>query len=150
MRVWRLARPVYAALDGEGARRHGGRWNSKGLPVIYTSGHLSLAVLELLAHVDPDEIPDDLRVFEIEVPDSLEISRVDVASLPPDWQLHEHQVCKHMGDDWLRSGGTPVLGVPSALVRGEVNYLINPRHRDASSVAVVATRPFVFDPRLLG
>jgi RES domain-containing protein len=149
VRVWRLALPAHAALDGEGARQYGGRWNSKGLRAVYTSGHLSLAALELLAHLHPDEIPRELRAFEIDVPDNLPVTKVNVASLPPDWQLPEHEACKQIGDDWLIRGATPVLAVPSALIPAELNYVINPRHRDASSIAVVATEPFEFNPRVL-
>ncbi|MGH7535750.1 MAG: RES family NAD+ phosphorylase, partial [Gemmatimonadales bacterium] len=85
MRVWRLARAVHRALDGKGARRAGGRWNSPGVPVVYTSGTLSLAVLELLVHTDRDLVPGDLRAFEIEV-GSVTPSILDVARLPADWR----------------------------------------------------------------
>lgn len=149
MRVWRLALPAHAGLDGEGARQYGGRWNSKGVPALYTSGHLSLAALELLAHLDPDEIPRELLAFEIDVPDNLPVTRLNVSSLPPDWKLPEHQACKQIGDAWLIRGATPVLAVPSALIPTELNYVINPRHPDAAAITVIATQPFVFDPRLL-
>jgi RES domain-containing protein len=149
VQVWRLAHLVNAALDGEGARRNGGRWNSRGKSVVYTSSRLSLSVLELLAHVDPDEIPDDLRAFEIQIPDTLPIAQVEIADLPSDWQTPEHPACKKIGDDWLLRETTPILRVPSAIIPDEPNFLINPRHAASSAVAIVASRRFVFDPRLL-
>ena len=76
MRLWRLARRPYRAFDGEGARPAGGRWTSAGTPLVYTSAHLSLAALELLVHVDPDELPDDLVALEIEAPDDMSAESV--------------------------------------------------------------------------
>jgi RES domain-containing protein len=116
---------------------------------VYTASRLSLATLELLAHVDPDEIPDDLHAFEIDVPDALAVTQVEVADLPADWQAPEHADCKRIGDAWLAGGDTPVLRVPSAIVPEEPNYIINPRHADAAAVIVVAERAFMFDPRLV-
>jgi RES domain-containing protein len=150
MRVWRIARQVYDPLDGEGARRFGGRWNSRGLPAAYTAGHLSLAVLELLVHTDPDLMPQDLAVFEIELPDALSIQRIAAGALPEGWTATpDHRACRELGDAWLAQATHPILEVPSAVVPEESNYLINPAHADSAIVKVVRTRPFVFDARLL-
>lgn len=150
MRVWRVARRAYAALDGEGARRAGGRWNSPGLPAVYTSSALSLSVLELLVHTDPDLIPNDLRAFEIECPESLTVQFLDVATLPSNWrQIPNHPACRARGDAWLQGRTHPLLGVPSAVVPEELNYLINPAHPDASQIRVARSRAFSFDERLL-
>jgi RES domain-containing protein len=150
MRVWRIARGVYNPLDGEGPRRFAGRWNSQGVPVVYTAAHLSLAVLEVLVHTDPDLIPNDLTVYEIEIPDDLSISHVRSDALPPDWALvPDHGACREIGDAWLASGTSAVLGVPSAVIPEETNYLVDPAHVESTRVRVVSARPFVFDPRLL-
>lgn len=150
MRVWGIAREVYDPLDGEGPRRFGGRWNSRGAPVVYTAAHLSLAVLEVLVHADPDLIPRDLAVFELDLPDDISMERVYLDALPADWQrLPEHRVCRQAGDDWLARGSAAVLALPSAIIPEETNYLMNPAHPDGRRVRVVRTRPFVFDPRLL-
>lgn len=150
MRVWRVARRVHSALDGEGARRAGGRWNSPGIAVVYTSSTLSLAVLELLVHTDPDLIPRDLRAFEIDVPEVLKANLLDVGTLPSNWRnIPNHPGCRALGDDWVARQSHLLLGVPSALVPEELNYLINPAHPDAGRVRVVGARPFSFDERLL-
>src|SRR6476469_1127769 len=135
MRVWRVARRVYSALDGEGARRAGGRWNSPGMPVVYTSSTLSLSVLELLVHTDPDLIPKDLRAFEIDCPGSLTIETLDPTTLPSNWrQMPNHPACRALGDAWLKQRRHALLAVPSALVPEELNYLINPAHPDAGQI----------------
>jgi RES domain-containing protein len=150
MRVWRVARRAYAALDGEGARRAGGRWNSPGLPAVYTSSALSLCVLELLVHTDPDLVPQDLRAFEIDCPASLPVDILDVATLPSNWrQIPSHPACRALGDAWLKRANHALLAVPSAVVPEELNYLINPAHPGAVHIKVVRSRAFSFDPRLL-
>lgn len=150
MQVWRIARAAYQALDGEGARLHGGRWNSEGVPVIYTSTTLSLAALVYLVHVDPEDVPADLFALQIQVPDDLPSVRIAPVDLPPDWnEIPDHPACVTRGDSWAKQARTALLRVPSALVPEEENLLINPRHADAGRIAVVHTRPFAFDPRLL-
>ena len=150
MRGWRLSRRKYSALNGEGARLYGGRWNSIGRAVVYMSSHISLAVLELLVHTDSDLIPNDLEVFEIEIPDAISLETIDPARLPPDWRtIPNHPECQLRGDAWLVAGTSAVLAVPSAVVPEEMNYLLNPLHPDAGLVHVIDSQPFTFDPRLL-
>jgi RES domain-containing protein len=149
MRVWRIARECYAPLDGEGARRVGGRWNSPGRPVVYAARAASLAVLEVLAWTDPDDVPDDLRLFEIEVPDDADIESVEISSLPADWTEPGSPACIAAGDRWLATGNSLALAVPSAVLPEERNLLINPRHPDAVRVYAADSRPFTFDIRLL-
>lgn len=151
MRIWRLARAVYNPLSGEGARLYGGRWNPVGLPVVYTSAHLSLSVLELLVHVDPGDLPNDLAAFEIELPDDLLIETVSTDDLPDGWNLAATApACREIGRRWIEGGSSPVLRVPSAVVPQEANYLVSPAHPEASRIREVGRAPFRFDPRLPG
>jgi len=149
VRVYRIARARYPALDDEGARLVGGRWNSVGVPVVYTGLTRALAVLESLVHADPDLVPRDLTTFEIDVPEGLREETVDVAALPTDWRRPGHVRCVELGDAWLRRAAAPLLRVPSAVVPEETNLLINPRHPHAARVEVVRLAPFAFDARLL-
>jgi RES domain-containing protein len=150
MRVWRIASRIYPPLDGEGARINGARWNSEGRRVAYTAGSLSLAIVELLVHTDPDIIPSDLSAHEIDIPDTVSLRVVASAELGDGWDSHDDLgQCQALGDAWLAAGAECVLVVPSAIVPVESNYLINPAHPDAARVRVVASTPFAFDPRLL-
>ena len=150
MLVWRITRAAHQALDGEGARLNGGRWNSEGVAVVYASSTLSLAALEYLAHVDPEDVPGDLVAMGVEVPDDLPDERIRASDLPPDWnRVPDHPACVDRGDAWARAARTPLLRVPSAIVPEEESVLLNPRHPDAARVGVDLTRPFAFDPRLL-
>ncbi|MCH7934334.1 MAG: RES family NAD+ phosphorylase [Gemmatimonadetes bacterium] len=140
MLVWRICREAHQALDGEGSRLHGGRWNSERVSVVYTSSTLALAALEYLVHVDIEDVPDDLVAMAIEVPDDL----------PPDWnQVLDHPACARIGDQWAAKGTVLLLLVPSAVVPEESNVLINPDHPRAGDVRMVSIRPFAFDSRLV-
>lgn len=149
MRVWRIARGCYAPLDGEGARLVGGRWNSAGRPVVYTAQTAALAVLEVLVWTDPEDVPDDLRLFEIELPADASITRLDPGSLPATWMEAGSPECMAVGDGWLATAESLALEVPSAVLPEERNLLINPRHPDAARVRIADSRPFAFDVRLL-
>ena len=150
MRVHRICRAPFRALDGEGARLYGGRWNSAGRPVVYASSALSLAALEYLVHLDPADAPDDLVALTIDVPDDAPSEGVNAADLPAGWaQSPEAAACRAIGDRWAADGRTLVLRVPSAPVPEEWNVLLNPRHPEMSRVRVVAERAFGFDPRLV-
>jgi RES domain-containing protein len=150
MHIWRLARAVYDPLDGEGARLHGGRWNREGTPLVYASGHLSLCVLEQFVHLDPEEVPDDLTAFRVEVPEKLLIERVEGEDLPGGWdRAADHPECQRIGELWAERKSSPVLSVPSAVLPWEMNYLINPRHPKADSIQVVEREVFRFDRRLV-
>lgn len=144
MRVWRLARRRYAALNGEGARRFGGRWNSPGQAVVYTSEHLSLAVLEIIVHLELnlDEFPEDYVKIAIEIPDTISIDRV--ATLPK----HDSEMLE-LGSRWVETQRTVVLMVPSVVVPEEFNVLLNAGHPDFRNINAAASRQFRFDPRLL-
>jgi RES domain-containing protein len=150
VRVWRIARRAFQSLDGEGARLNGGRWNSEGVAVVYTSEALSLAALEYLVHVDINEVPNDLVAIEIEIPDDARSSEVRVRDLPPDWNvIEEHPVCIAYGDEWIAAAASLALRVPSAIVPHEYNVLLNPRHTTAAGIRILAVHEFAFDSRLL-
>jgi RES domain-containing protein len=142
--VHRLAKAAFAALDGEGARLFGGRWNSAGRPMIYTAASPSLAVLEVLVHLDlPAELmPDDYRLLTIEIPDESPLEHLAETPADPD-------SCLATGDDFLARGAALALVVPSVVVPQERNALINVRHVEMGRVRLVTNEPFRFDPRLL-
>jgi RES domain-containing protein len=144
VRVWRLARRPFAALDGAGARLYGGRWNWPGQAIVYVSEQLSLAVLEVIVHLElsPEDFPPDYVKIEIEIPDALELERVDVSP-------RTGRLARDIGSGWYASGRTVGLLVPSVVVAEENNLLLNPRHPQFEQIKPSAPKPFRFDPRLL-
>ncbi len=150
MLIWRLSSPHSDPLDGEEAKASGGRWSSRGTPIVYTSTTLALAALECLAHLNSDAPPDDLHAFPIRIPDDLGFERITPSDLPPNWNTNaKPSVCVNIGDRWAREARSAVLYVPSALVPEDENVLVNPLHPDAKRIQVMESRPFRFDPRLL-
>ncbi|MFU8806818.1 MAG: RES family NAD+ phosphorylase [Bradymonadaceae bacterium] len=152
MRVWRLCKHRYedTAFEGVGAKRAGGRWNSKGVPMVYTSANLSLAALELLVHLNVEEEPPELIAIWAEVPDKLLTRSYDVEDMPEGWErVTGHHTLVKWGDDWLRSRESVALIVPSVVIAEEHNVLLNSEHPDfSSSIQIGTARSFSFDERL--
>ena len=148
---WRIvkARLAREAFDGEGARVAGGRWNSPGTPVVYTSESASLAALEMLVHFGRDAMPPGYVLISCEFDES-RVMRLDRRRLPRDWRSYPApSELQAIGDDWVRVGKSAVLEVPSAVIDLDSNYLLNPRHRDFRSIRIGDAKAFDFDPRLL-
>jgi RES domain-containing protein len=128
--AWRITKKkhIKTALTGEGARLYGGRWNSKGKPVIYTAESRALAVVEMLVHLDTSAPLSRYVVIEVQIDETL-VQEIDLAVLPGNWRAEPApKRLKAIGDEWLEAGASPVLRVPSAVVQGEFNYLLNPAH----------------------
>ena len=150
--TWRICAPRYAstAYSGEGARIHGGRWNSKGRAVVYSSESLSLAVLEQLVHVEDPGVLDAFVVVSATV-DEARIEVLSPASLPDNWRAYPAPPSlRAFGDTWLSEGRSLALRVPSVTVRGQYNYLINPPHPDFAGIEVSNPEPLDLDPRITG
>jgi RES domain-containing protein len=150
MILYRIGKCVYVDnLSGEGARLFGGRWNSEGRSAIYLASSCSLAMLEVLVHLQPLMIPNDYCIVEIEVPDT-SITQITVNDLPDNWKdVSPPAILKVMGNNFLANKKQLMLKVPSSIVPTEYNYLLNPMHPDMKKVKIVKKEPFDFDSRLV-
>jgi RES domain-containing protein len=150
MIVYRIARKKYAHdLSGIGAKIAGGRWNSPGNPVVYTSGSISLAMLEVAVHLPLEKLPKGFFLITIEVPEDIQVAKVDRSKLPLNWALSiQAPVTQQIGDLFLSKGKNLVLQVPSAVVPEEFNYLVNPNHKSFSAVKIISMKDLNFDSRL--
>lgn len=150
--LWRIAADTaaYGADDmtGAGAAHSGGRWNSKGQHVLYTSTSIALAALETIVHLDG--VPLNRILVRIEVPDAIATSAQHLdPSAHVGWDaLPQSLTSVSAGDAWLKSNDSVLLFVPSIVVPDESNVLINPLHADAASLVCTKVRRFVYDPRL--
>jgi RES domain-containing protein len=145
--AYRLHSRKYAADDGTGAALFGGRWNPIGTPAIYVASSRSLAVLEILVH--EAEVPKDFMITLVQIPEEM------VTKLPPEgWQTPEYRLLEAIfGEPGPRSLESvwrerPAVEVPSAVIPEEINYVINPQHRDFGLIEFLQSVPFRFDPRL--
>ena len=148
--AWRIAKRRHArtAFTGEGARLFGGRWNNPGTSIVYTAQSQSLAVLEMVVHLDSPELLEKYVLFEVGIDDSL-ITHVDPSRLPRTWRADPSPArARAIGDGWIDAGTSAVLRVPSALVTTENNFLLNPRHKDFPRLLISKPMPFRFDSRL--
>jgi RES domain-containing protein len=147
--AWRITKQKHAksAFTGEGARLYGGRWNSPGTAMIYTAQSKSLAVLEVLVHLDSSELLKKYVLFEVVIDPSC-VRELALSSLPRNWKASPAPArVRAIGDDWVAGGSSVVLRVPSTLVPGESNFLLNPRHSSFLQLLFGKPLPFQFDPR---
>jgi RES domain-containing protein len=148
--AWRIVKAGHArtAFTGDGARQAGGRWNSPGTRVVYAAGSLSLAMLEMLVHLQSRQLLQRYVTFHVQFDEAL-MAAVDPADLPRRWRVSPppHAV-QAVGDEWIAAGTSPVLRVPSVIVTTEWNYLLNPDHPDFSRIDIGEKRPIKFDARL--
>lgn len=148
--LWRLctAHRAADAFAGQGSYRRGGRWNPRGLRVVYCAESRSLAALEVLVGLD-----DKDRLFAIPwvcIPATVSMESVEKATkVPTDWREYPHTVAPQaFGAEWVQGQRSVALRVPSVVVPGEFNYLLNPAHPDFKRVRIGKPEPFSFDPRL--
>jgi RES domain-containing protein len=144
--VWRIVKKQYAGgmFNGVGAAKFGGRWNSKGTPMAYASEHLSLATLELLVHLAPQDIGNSFVCASAEIPEDIQIETID----PAVCQRSAAEL-KIFGDRWIDSNRSLVLCVPSAIITTENNYLLNPNHSDFDRIIFNRPQEFTLDPRFI-
>lgn len=150
MRVYRGCRPqfVNTALDGIGAVRVPGRWHPKGVAIGYAAQHASLSVLEILVHLERSAAPADWRMLSFEIPDDA-IDVLPEPEWPDGWKsLHYRPEVQAAGEAFVRRGKHLAMLVPSAIVPGERNILINPNHSRFAEIKRVEDIPLVWDARL--
>ena len=150
MEVYRLARAKYAnTLSGVGAAIKGARWNSKGVEVIYTASNRSLAMAEVAVHLSIANLPTDYMMTTIYVPNTILIDKVNQKKLPKDWNcfppVHTTQI---IGDTFVYTNKFALLQVPSAVTKGDFNFILNPHHIDFKKIKIIKTDRFPFDKRL--
>jgi len=151
MIVYRLGKKAYCRdLSGKGAELYGGRWNSKGTALLYTSASRALAFAEVAVHLPFGLTPRDYGIVSIEIPDAIPISQLREKDLPPHWRDYPHgDSTQQIGDAFAAAGKSLVLRVPSAVVPGDFNYLLNPAHPQMKEVTIMAVESFDFDSRFV-
>lgn len=149
MDVFRISKTKYANdLSGFGAEKFGGRWNSKGNAVLYTSSSRALALTEILVHIPVHFLQNDFSVIHLELPKSALVKEFKLSDLPSNWkQIPASQSTQIIGDYFIEENNFLALKVPSVVVEQEFNYLINPHHKDFKKVKIKSIEAFSFDER---
>lgn len=150
MIVHRLTRSVYARdLSGRGAEKFGGRWNTPGVPMLYTSESRALSTLELLVHTGRYSCPKDLVLISLEIPDDVKIHSVYQKLLPEGWDHYPYSTAtRNIGDQFIRSKEMLAMKVPSVMVPGEFNLLINPLHDEIKHLNIIEEIALQLNERL--
>lgn len=152
MKLYRVCRDLYAKdLSGDGARIHGGRWNSPGIPALYTSESQSLAILEALTSTPPAILQKNFVLLILNVPADVPVKKMAVKDLPVNWNTYPVPVnVQKEGDKWLQAGKELLLKIPSVIVPAEFNYVVNPLHADSHKLKIVALQKLQLDKRITG
>ncbi len=146
MRFYRIADSRHSPESGEGARRHGGRWNSPGRAVIYACETMTGAMLEKLVHTNV-RMPKHQVGVTYESPNALKAISIEPETVPG-WDKRDMVVSRAAGDAWLASVESAILRVPSIVFSVERNVLLNPAHADFPKIKVVSIEPVHWDDRL--
>lgn len=150
MKFWRIVRKRCAAdAAGEGSRLYGGRWSSRGVRVVYASTSLALAAVETFVNLEPNLAPRDLLSIEGEIPETVEVARLESRKLGANWFKTRDESFRQLGDRWVREAKSAVLRAPSAAIPGEWNVLLNPAHPAFRRIKFRGPQPFSFDARML-
>jgi RES domain-containing protein len=149
--AWRLIKTKFAStpLSSDGARLYGGRWNSPGVAVVYFAESISLAVLEILVHLEVAQLLEAYSLVRIDF-DPSAVRTLPAAALPASWaDFPAPEEVRAIGDSWVESAETLLLRVPSAIVPLEHLFVLNPDHPARQHLAVAPPVPFRLDPRFL-
>ena len=151
MKVFRIAKTRNIRdLTGAGARIYGGRWNQKGTGIIYTSESRALATVEYLVHVPVSLKPSNLSIAVLLIPEKVKMKSVALSDLPRNWRRYPApSKLADIGTEWAKSGKSLLLRVPSAVVEGEFNILVNPGHPDIQHVTIGSIDKYKLDERLV-
>jgi RES domain-containing protein len=150
IKAWRIVheRNAATAFSGEGSRKRGGRWNSRGYRAVYSAESLALATLELLVHGVPYDTLKRFISISALIPEKL-VTEIKANALPSNWRMDPPpSVLQSIGNRWLQKKQYAVLKVPSAVIPVEFNYVINPDHPDFSKIKIGRAEQHSFDVRL--
>lgn len=147
MILWRISN--HADLNGLGGVHRSGRWHFAGVPVVYLSESPALALLEVMVNFDlaPDEFPANYQLLEVDCA-GIRVLSLNDDRLDEQWE-DKRPLTQSIGSEWLASGASALLKVPSAVVAKSWNYLMNPRHADAARATIRSSSRHPFDPRLV-
>ncbi|MEQ9438475.1 MAG: RES family NAD+ phosphorylase [Cyclobacteriaceae bacterium] len=147
MIVYRIARQRYARdLSGTGARLYGGRWNGKGVALLYTAESRALAAMELAVRMDVNDLPRDLMLISIGLPPQATLQQVDPFQ---GWDQHPAGAeTQQRGNTFVTQGNDLLMRVPSVVIKGDYHILVNPQHPQFHQVNIEDVVPFFFDERL--
>lgn len=144
MKIWRISN--FADLSGRGGLLAAGRWNFRGTPMVYCADHPSTALLEMVVHIDPEDLPAHYQLLEIDVP--AEAAIASPAALSDGWRT-DIEATRRIGSDFVAAGTHAIMAVPCVIVPHATNYLLAPALLDRTGITVASAARHAIDERLL-
>lgn len=158
MQAWRIydpnaayaRQPNFDPLDGAGGLQGYARWHHRGQPILYTASSPSLALLEVLVHIDPRRFHQQtLLQLEIDA-DAERVTHAQLVQLLRDAPASDPEAgTRDYGTTWLAEKRSLALVVPSLVMPFENNIILNPQHPHAANIRIVATERITLDQRLI-
>lgn len=148
MQVFRISLPKFIEdLSGAGSKQYGGRWNDKGISMVYFAESRAMAVMEVLIHLRPEDMDRDFILATFDVP-AEDMLTVKLNSLPQNWKASsEIESLKKIGNQFIKDNNYLLMKVPSVILEEDYNLVVNPNHKNASQIKLIAKRVFKFDER---
>jgi RES domain-containing protein len=104
---------------------------------------------EVAVHLTLATMPSDFRMVTIEIPDDIKMLQLETDDLPTNWKAFPHlQTSQTIGDQFVLDGTFCLLRIPSVVTKGDYNVLINPNHVDFQRIRILDSEPFPFDQRI--
>src|SRR5215203_1042535 len=137
MEIYHIGTKKFATqLTGEGAKLHGGRWNSIGTPCLYTAESIALCVLEYAANVSLQFLPPSLAITVYTIPDK-SWKEFALEDLPKNWQeVPAPSEPQEWGSQHLEETNDLALKIPSVIIPSEYNYILDPLHPDFKKISI--------------
>ena len=150
MEVFRLLNKKHSIeLSGIGAARLGARWNSKGTEIVYTAESRALAMAEVAVHLTLATLPSSFCMITIQIPEDIQILSCNPKKLTIGWNAFpENYTTQIIGDAFIQKKQYCIMKVPSAVVKGDFNYLLNPNHPEFKRIKITHNENFPFDKRI--
>jgi len=147
MILFRMAAEAYKDdLSGTGAKLFGGRWNTPGVPALYTTENISLSVLEILVHTGLELVPLLYYLLRLELPANASVQVINRSKLKKEWKS-DTAYTQWIGNEFLKADKALALKIPSVIVEEEHNFIINTNHPDFKKIKILSSRKFSFDKR---
>lgn len=144
--VYRISQTSFIRdLSGTGAKLYGGRWNAAGIPAVYTSGSIALALLEVLCYAPMHLLKNNYSIAEIHLTE-VNIKTLTTNELPGDWK-HDKTACQQLVQPIYLHYNCHVIKVPSAVIPHENNFVVNP-HAKNLNMRIAKIWPLELDLRL--
>ncbi len=133
--------------EGLGAKKYGGRWNPPGIACLYCSQTLSLSVLEKFVHAQGKTDMVNLATISFNIPAVVQLYTVEVKKLEKDWS-NNIAYSQWLGQQILEDKSFAGFIVPSVIIPGEMNVVLNTVSPLFKKIKAAQPLPFQLDARL--